>query len=115
MTHIYQGLLRFYNAYRDFKFHVTIDDVDDLAADLRKHANVRIGPGDRVTVSEYSDKYGPQKKYCRTHFTKLSAAVPRALAADFSSACKTLGVSQISVLEPLLHATIAKALDATKG
>jgi hypothetical protein len=94
---------------------VTADDIDELAAELRKHANVRIGPDNRVTVSEHSDKYGPQKKYCRTHYTKLSAAVPRDLAADFSSACKTLGVSQMSVLEPLLNATIAKAGDAMKG
>jgi hypothetical protein len=115
MTHVYQGLVSFYNAYRDFKFHVTIDDVDELAAELRKHANVRIGLDDRVTVSEYSDKYGPQKRYCRTHFTKLSAAVPRDLAADFSSACKTLGVSQMSVLEPLLKATVDKARDATQS
>jgi hypothetical protein len=95
---------------------VTNEDIDELAAELRRTADVRIdSDGSCVPVLEHSDKYGPQKKYCRAHYTKLSAAVPRALAAEFSAACNTLGVSQISVLEPLLEATIAKARDAAHG
>jgi hypothetical protein len=116
MTHTYHGLLSFYNAYREFKVLVTNKDIDELAAELRKTANVRINESDdTVTVSEHSQRYAPQKKYCRLRYTKLSAAVPRALAADFSDACKTLGVSQMSVLAPLLKATVAKARDAARG
>ena len=112
MVHDYPGLLSFYNAYREPKGLVTNKDIDELAAELRRNANVRISPGgDCVTVCEHSDKYGPQKKYCRSHYTKLSAAIPRALASEFSSACKALGVSQTSLLEPLLMETIAKARD----
>ena len=114
MTRDYQGLLSFYNAYKEPKRLVTNEDINELVAELRKTANVRISPDNRVTVSEHSDKYGPQKKYCRLRYTKLSAAVPRALAAEFSSACKTLGVAQMSVLEPLLRETIAKARDAER-
>jgi hypothetical protein len=115
MTHVYHGLLSFYNAYGEPKRLVTNGDIDELAAELRKTANVRINESDdTVTVSEYSHRYAPQKKYCRPRCTKLSAAVPRALAADFSAACKTLGVSQISVLEPLLKATVAKARAAAR-
>jgi hypothetical protein len=116
MIHGYPGLLSFYSACREPKAHVTIEDINKLAAELRSHANVRISPdGSRVTVSEHSDKYGPQKKYCRSHYTKLSAAVPRSLAAEFSAACKTLGISQMSVLGPLLSETVAKARDAGRG
>jgi hypothetical protein len=110
MTRDYSGLLSFYNSYREPKGLVTNEDIDELAAELRRNANVRISPdGSRVTVSEHSDKYGPQKKYCRSHYTKLSAAVPRALAEEFSAACKTLCISQISLIEPLIRETIAKA------
>jgi hypothetical protein len=113
MTHDYPGLLSFYNAYKEPKTIVTNGDIDELAAELRRNANVRISPdGSRVTVSEHSDKYGVQKKYWRSHYTKLSAAVPRALAEEFSTACKTLGINQMSVLEPLLRETVAKARDA---
>jgi hypothetical protein len=109
MTRDYPGLLSFYNSYREPKSLVTNEDIDELAAELRRNANVRISPdGSRVTVSEHSDKYGPQKKYCRSHYTKLSAAVPRALAEEFSAACRALGASQISLLEPFLRETIIK-------
>jgi hypothetical protein len=110
MTRDYPGLLSFYNAYRKSKVLVTNEDIDELAAELRRNADVRISPdGSRVTVSDHSDKYGSQKKYWRSHYTKLSAAIPRALAEEFSAACKMLGVSQISLLEPLLRETIANA------
>jgi hypothetical protein len=108
--------LSFYAAYRKPKFHVTNEDVDELVSELRKNANVRINAdAGRVTVLEHSNKYEPQNKHCRLRYTKLSADIPRALAADFSAACKTLGVSQTSVLKPLLEATIAKARDALQN
>jgi hypothetical protein len=116
MTHTYPGLLSFYNAHREPKRLVTIKDIDELVAELRKRANVRISSDESlVTVSEHSDKYGPQKKYCRSHYTKLSAAIPRDLAKEFSAACKTLGIGQISVIEPLLKETIAKAGKLVSG
>jgi hypothetical protein len=97
VTHTYHRLLSFCNAYREPKRLATNGDIDGLAAELRKTANARINESDDiVTVSEYSYRYAPQKKHCRLHCTKLSAAVPRTLAADFSAARKTLGVSQIS-------------------
>jgi hypothetical protein len=115
MTHRYSGLLAFYGAFKEPKHFVSIEDIDALAAELRKTANVWIGADGSVTVSERSAKHGPQKKYCREHYTKLSAAVPRGLAAEFSAACKALGVSQMSVLAPLLAETIAKSKATARG
>ena len=54
MMRDYPGLLSFYNAYREPKGLVTNEDIDELAAELRRNADIRISPsGDRVTVSEH--------------------------------------------------------------
>jgi hypothetical protein len=50
-----------------------------------------------------------QKKYHKQHYTKLSAALPGELAAEFSEACRALGVSRPSVLTPIILDIIEKA------
>ena len=96
--------------------HMRWDDVASLIENLEGKALVQIHPDDSVTVmslNENPERYCAQTKYKRKHSTKLSFSVERCVAARFSAACKSLGVTQGSVLMPVIEETIRKADGAT--
>jgi hypothetical protein len=64
---------------------------------------------DTVVVLDHSDRHPAQKKYCKRHYTKLSASLPRETVHEFSEACRALGVSQSSVLTPVILGIVEKA------
>jgi hypothetical protein len=86
-----------------------MDDIMSLIGELKETASVFVQSDDTVVVLDHSDKYPSQKKYHRQHYTKLSASIPRETVSAFSDACRTLGVSQSSVLTPVILEVIERA------
>jgi hypothetical protein len=115
MVDTYPNLLRFYGAYRTLgdKPHIGLSDIDALVEELESrgiHAFIR--PDDSVDVfvkREYSGKYWPQKRYHRKHYAKITASFDRELVARFSKACKSLGVTQASLLAPVMEDAVRRA------
>jgi hypothetical protein len=73
---------------------------------------VRFRADDGVTVVSLSggpERHPAQSKYKRNHCTKLSYSVSKETAACFSAACKALGITQGSVLMPVIEAVIRRA------
>jgi len=64
-------------------------------------------------IPEYHDTKPPQMKYYKTtkvnQLRKMNVTVPRDLYVDFDNACKSLGVSKKSVIEPLIVGVIQAA------
>jgi hypothetical protein len=111
----YDSLAEF---YRDFagegSAHVTEHDADALIAKLKseKDAEATGFPGGGVTVqipTRMSSKYLPQKKHCKAKYTKLSVAIRKEDAADFSDACRKLGRRQADVIMPVIREVSAAA------
>jgi hypothetical protein len=115
MIQYYSGLISFHSAYRKPKGYVSMDDVLDLIGELKDTASVFVREDDSVVVLEHEGKYAPQKKYHKAHYTKLSASLPRELVSDFAQACRTLGISQVSVLKPAISCAIEKAASLAAG
>jgi hypothetical protein len=110
----------FYRAYGAFpnKRFISWEDIEDLAESLRGRALVRFRKDDSVTVvslPEDPERHPAQSKYKREHCTKLSYSVNKETAARFSAACKALGVTQGSVLMPVIEAVIRRAEDECPG
>jgi hypothetical protein len=94
------------------KTRITSEDIDELVESLKGKALVRFRADDGVTVVSLSDgpeRYPAQSKYKRNHCTKLSCSVNKGTAARFSAACKALGISQSSVLMPVVEEVIRRA------
>jgi hypothetical protein len=109
MTHYFDEISSFYRAYREAKHFVTMDDIMSLIGDLRDTATVCVRGDDTVVVLDHSDRYPAQKKYHKQHYTKLSASLPRETVHKFSEACRAFGVSQSSVLTPVIFDIVEKA------
>ena len=64
-------------------------------------------------IPEYRDSKPSHMKYKKTtkvnQLRKMNVTVPRDLYVDFDNACKTLGVSKKSVIEPLIVGVIQAA------
>jgi hypothetical protein len=108
----YENLRAFHDAYRELKPSLTYEDVTLLIEDLRDEAQVYIRPDDTVVVfphKEYSENHIPQKNYHRRRYTKLSASIDRELVSDFARACNVLGITQTSVLIPVLNEIIQRS------
>jgi hypothetical protein len=110
----------FYRAYATFpnKRVVSWEDAAALAEELKGKALVRFHGNDGVTVvslPEGSERYAAQSKYKREHCTKLSYSVNKETAARFSAACKALGITQGSVLAPVIEAIIRQAENEIDG
>jgi hypothetical protein len=104
----------FYRAYgvSPKKPIITLEDVDKLVCDLKGSALVRFRKDGGVTVvslSEGPERYPAQSKYKREHCTKLSFSVNRETSVRFSAACKCLGITQGSVLMPVIREVIRRA------
>jgi hypothetical protein len=94
------------------KTRITSEDIEKTVRDLKGKALVRFRKGNGVTVVSLPDgpeRYPAQSKYKRNHCTKLSCSVNKETAARFSAACKALGISQGSVLMPVIEAVIRRA------
>jgi hypothetical protein len=107
----YDSLVSFYNAYKPFKGHVTMRDVEGLIRELSDENRVSYRKDGVVVVplTKINDNNIPQKNYHREHYTKLSASLPTALVKEFSEACRLLGLKQGEVIVPVLLDTIRKA------
>jgi hypothetical protein len=115
MADTYPNLLKFYEAYRTLgdKPHISISDIDALVEELESRGiRAFIRPDDSVDVfidKEYSEKYWPQKRYHRKHYAKITASFDRELVVQFSKACKSLGVTQVSILVPVMEDAVRSA------
>jgi len=120
MATTYPNLPSFYRACRpsDDKPCVEMADVDALVDELASrgiHALIR--PDDSVDVfaaREHSEKYWPQKRHHQKHYAKITASLDRVLVMRFSEACRLLGVTQASVLVPLMEEVVRRARE-TEG
>ena len=115
MRNEYDSLAEF---YRDFmgesRSRITTDDVDALIAKLESEKNAEVieFPRGGVAVqipTPMSAKYLPQKRHRKAHYTKLSVAIRKEDARDFSDACRKLGLTQADVIMPAIREVTALA------
>jgi hypothetical protein len=92
--------------------HISWNDVSNLIEELKGKALVQIHKDDSVTVvfsDEKPERRPAQNKYKRNNRTKLSFSIDKRIASRFSAACALLGMTQGSVLLPVIKDVIREA------
>jgi hypothetical protein len=110
----YDTLFGFYRDFADKTPKCTlISDIDALIAKLESEKNAKVIELKRggvvvLTPTPMSPKHLYQKKHNKSHYTKLSVSVRKEEAADFSDACKKLGLKQADVIMPVIREIITR-------
>jgi hypothetical protein len=112
----FETLIEFYRHFENIQAFITVNDIDRLKERLRTSGyclkeyknGVVIVRSPEDMKSAKAKRLTAQKKEA-ANYTKLGAAIPIAKAKAFSDACRKLGVSQSSVLLPVIDQTIELA------
>ena len=70
-------------------------------------------PGLKATPYEASK--GAIKRHLKNKYTQLSVWLPHSMVKEFSAACRAFGVTQISVLRPVMEEAISRANQKAEG
>ena len=113
----FETVSEFYWHYeKEPKRITTIEDVEKLIERLRatghsvkeyKNGTVIVKTPDELEMARKRRLAIQTKEAAK--YTKLGAAIPVALAHEFSNACRKLGVTQSEVLTPIIDETIERA------
>jgi len=96
--------------------NITEHNINDKKTEKPKRAWGRakpLPPGEKSTPYEASK--GAIKRHLKNKYTQLSLWLPQSMVKDFSAACKAFGVTQVSVLKPIMLDAIKRANQKAGG